>query len=245
MSIVQYSKMVTIRFNIKAKRFQVVETGKFIKEATVLELLDNYRTQKSIEVNRHIEALYNSAKQSDDYTNFLDITANELKNLHFVNYVVGRGGVKALTNQDIDIMNKQLKKELTVSFDPITGQAFGLQEVTALLENGEISQAQFSARISTYVRGTRKSYWQGVNSRQDLDYVKRNLNGDNHCQECISYAAMGVVRRELMPLPGEACSCRSNCNCTLSYLTENQYKKYLASLLGKATLEETLDSSSQ
>lgn len=228
--------MVTIKFNVKARRFVIAESGKFIKEATVLELLDNYRTQKMIEVDKAVSELI----EKKDYQQFLTTSGNAIKDLHFVNYVVGKGGIKALNNSDIEVINKQLRNELLLNFDPVTGSSYGLEELVTQLENDEISNAQFNARLKSYARGSRKSYWKGIDSRQDLEYVIRNLNGDNHCVECISYAALGAVKRQFMPLPGEACSCRSNCLCSLSYLTERQYKNYLSSFLGNARLEESI-----
>jgi hypothetical protein len=41
-----------------------------------------------------------------------------------------------------------------------------------------------------------------------------------HCQDCINYAARGIVPIGAVPMPGQRCACRSRCKCRIEYLRQ-------------------------
>lgn len=211
-----------VTFDSRTGRYRGSD-GRFIKAEKVESLLDSYRIQRQ---NKIIDNL-NTLNQSNDYDKFLQDTAKELKHLHTVNYIVGKGGVKSMTDNDITVLNGILRDELVTSFDGNSGVAYGLEELVAQAEQGIISKQQFTARIKLYARGARKSYWVGVNERTDQPYMRRFLHGDNNCASCIEYASVGITKKDNLPLPGFNCECHSNCKCTVTYYTATQYKSYM------------------
>jgi hypothetical protein len=222
--------MKTIRFNVSAKRY-INEKGQFIKESFVLESLSGYRVQISSRVRKKFDDYESSENKNLDA--LLKEVSGEIKQSTLTNYIVGRGGIKQLTPADINNMETILKKELTTTFTD-TG-TYGLQEIFSAYENGEISFAQLRARSLTYVNGSRKAYYAANAELNDKPYMQRELHGDNNCNSCISYANAGAVKAGDLPLPGEACECRSNCNCTVTYLSERQYKQWVNNQVSNLT----------
>jgi hypothetical protein len=213
--------MATIKFNINAGRY-VNEKGQFIKEEFVLNQLDSYRIQNQAIVKTAIEKYLDSG----DYDRFLTSTSKVIRDSWTIEYIVGKGGIKNIKQADFDRLNIGLTKELTRSIGS-DGESFGLLELVSQHANGRISSREFAARAQVYAISSRKAYYQGQDARQNLPYMQRFLNGTDNCPECISYANAGVQPTGKLPLPGEACRCRSRCNCTVSYLSSRQYQKWL------------------
>jgi hypothetical protein len=38
-----------------------------------------------------------------------------------------------------------------------------------------------------------------------------------HCQDCLGYAAQGIVSIGTLPLPGQRCECGARCRCSVRY----------------------------
>lgn len=212
--------MTTIKFNANAQRF-VNEKGVFISEEFVLKTLQSYRIQNVVQVNQILEK---DLSLDDAYKQISQI----IKDAWTVEFIVGKGGLKQIDSDDIKLLNKKLKSELTLDFS-IDGNSYGLEELFNQYDQGQISKAQFVARVQTYAKGSRRAYFFGQDQRQTLPYVQRTLHGNDNCQSCILYADAGIVKNGNIPLPGEACECRSNCNCTITYLTDKQYKTWIKS----------------
>jgi Holliday junction resolvase RusA-like endonuclease len=220
----------TIRFNIKAQRY-INEKGQFISETFVENSLQGYRTAIITRVVNQFTSFDLTVEGNTD--KLLNTIAQEIKQATLTNYVVGRGGIKQLTPVDIDNLNKILKDELTTTFTE--NGTYGLQEVFSSYENGEISYAQLRARTINYVKGSRKSYYAGKAELNNKPFMRRFLNGDNHCSDCVAYADVGMVRAGDLPLPGVRCACHSNCNCTVDYYSDKQYQKWVGTQLTSFT----------
>lgn len=217
--------MTTIRFNRNAQRF-INEKGNFIPESFVLKTLESYRVQNIVQIQKILEEVNFNSDLNSIYQNVSTI----IRDAWTIEYIIGKGGLKQITNDDIKILNTKLRNELTLSFSS-DSKSYGLQEVFNQYENSEISQAQFNARVLTYARGSRRSYFLGQDARQTLPYMQRFLHGTNNCQSCISYSDSGIVKNGTLPLPGERCECRSNCNCTVIYYSAKQYKAWMKTQL--------------
>lgn len=227
---------MSISFDKRTGRYRGSD-GKFIKQEKVFELLERYRIQKQNLILDELETLNNDK----NYDKFLINTAKELKHLHTINYIVGKGGVNQLNDTDVSNLNKVLKNELLLNFDSRSGSPYGLEELVNQREQEVISQGEFVSRIKAYTRGARKSFWKASEERDNSPYMRRFLHGTDNCQSCIEYASVGMVAKGSLPNPGEACECRSNCNCTVTYYSTRQYKEYLRSQL--ASFSESVTSS--
>jgi hypothetical protein len=222
--------MTTIRFNTNANRY-INDKGQFISETFVREKIDAFNAQNQNKVKELLTNFHNS--ETKDHDALLTNIAERIKNSTVVNYVVGRGGVKQVTPENIRSIESRLNAQFRLSFDE-NGRAWGLEEVISALENGEITPAMASYRIGQYMKASRHAFDAGVNDRDTSPYMLRVLHGSNNCAECISYAAAGAVPRGQLPLPGEACSCRANCNCSVTYLSESQFSKWQISNFSSA-----------
>lgn len=215
--------MTTIRFNPNAQRF-INEKGNFISEEFVLKTLESFRVQNLVEIQK----LLSQVSENSDLESVYKKVSSVIRDAWTVEFIVGKGGLKQIKNSDIKLLNSKLKDELTLGFSN-EGSSYGLQEVFNQFEQSEISQAQFISRVQAYGKGSRRAYFLGQDQRQTQPYMQRFLHGTNNCQSCISYANAGMVKNGSLPLPGDACECRSNCNCTVKYSSEKQYKAWIKS----------------
>lgn len=96
-----------------------------------------------------------------------------------------------------------------------------LQQFAADLMAGRISGAMALARVQLYGESIRGSYWEGTSIRQEqqgYSLMRRILDPQaNHCQDCLDYAARGLVPLGSVPLPGQRCACRARCRCSVEY----------------------------
>lgn len=214
--------MKTIRFNVNSGRY-INEKGQYIKESFVMSTLDAYRQQTQLKVSQTLEDFHNSDDKNHDA--LLQTLAQQIKDDTVVEYIVGRGGIAQVTPDDISGLQQRLDDQLNTSFSA-NGQSYGLEDLISAFENGEISPQMTSYRVGQYVKAGRSAYFQGVDDRNESPYMQRELHGNDHCAECEQYAAAGVVPKGALPLPGDDCSCRSNCLCTVSYLSNAQFDKW-------------------
>jgi hypothetical protein len=51
--------------------------------------------------------------------------------------------------------------------------------------------------------------------------MRRKLDAQaQHCEDCMQYAARGVVPIGSVPLPGQRCACGSRCRCRVEYFRQ-------------------------
>ena len=96
-----------------------------------------------------------------------------------------------------------------------------LQGFTRDLLDGRMSTPMAIARIGLYAQSVRGSYWEGTEMREQkrgLSLMRRVLDSQaQHCQDCIDYAARGIVTIGSLPMPGQRCACRARCKCSIVY----------------------------
>lgn len=99
-----------------------------------------------------------------------------------------------------------------------------LQGFARDLLDGRVSGAMGIARIGLYAQSVRGSFLQGEEMRkqeQGFSLMRRKLDPQaQHCQDCISFAARGIVPIGSVPLPGQRCACRSRCRCSVEYFRQ-------------------------
>jgi hypothetical protein len=86
---------------------------------------------------------------------------------------------------------------------------------------GRVSTPMALARIQLYAESVRGSYWQGTTLRQKkqgYSMMRRVLDSQAaHCDDCLRYAAAGLVPIDSLPMPAQRCECRANCRCSVEY----------------------------
>lgn len=149
-----------------------------------------------------------------------EATATSIKTLWLHQLILSRGGVKQATSSDYLAVGRELKQQ----YGWLKQFAIDLQRGYSLSSTGQqtpMTPARFKARLSLYAKAGRISYEQGKQevAKSQGKLLMRRLLGitDRHCQNCLDYAAVGVRPVGTLPLPGVACSCRSNCLCRVVY----------------------------
>lgn len=136
--------------------------------------------------------------------------ADLIKLINVQSFILGAGGTDRLVPADYLEVGRLLKEEYGYLYE------FGRQ-----LARGEVSLAQFQARVDMYIRKGRGSYWLGMNlsmKKAGFKFMQRFLSPmAEHCPECPEYAAKGKVEIGKLPLPTQKCTCRSNCQCSVVY----------------------------
>lgn len=78
---------------------------------------------------------------------------------------------------------------------------------------------RMTARSAMYGRSARVTF-EAVNRRRDAeagyDEERRYLGSHRPCDDCVAYASLGWQPAGTLPLPTEACACRSNCHCRVA-----------------------------
>lgn len=138
-------------------------------------------------------------------------TAGALKILRSQQYLLGVGGLARMMVADRLGIARQLKEQYAY-----------LREFATTLRDEGMSRAQFFNRLGMYAESTASSYHAGQQSAaraQGYTHSRRQLGAtDQHCQDCVRYAAADVQPIGDLPLPKEQCACGSRCRCSLLYL---------------------------
>ena len=136
-----------------------------------------------------------------------------LKLVHVQAAIIGNGGRETMSAADWGRIGQRLRVEYAY-----------LQGFANDLLGNRVSIAQSLARIQLYAQSVRGSFWEGTSIRQEkqgYSLMRRILDSQaKHCQDCLDYAARGMVPMGSVPLPGQRCACRANCRCSVKYFRQ-------------------------
>lgn len=205
-------------YDKKAQRFRNKASGKFLSQNQAIKVLESGITDRSESI-RKVTDSYLSGKIEID--TFILKVADSLKDLHVLNAVIASGGRKdQLSKQQLAVLRGRVKSELTTTKDSFSGDKYGLQQLTRELLRGEVSESQLRDRLNKYVNSAALTQGYIEHEKQKSNSKKeglRRLGSTENCPECLKYAGLGWVSIEELILPGQSCSCRSNCKCFITY----------------------------
>lgn len=205
-------------YDKKAQRFRNKSTGKFLSQNQAIKVLESGITDRRNKVSNTIDRYLSGKIEIDTFV--LQI-ADSIKDLHVLNSVIAVGGRKdQLSKQQLQALQSRVKGELTTSIDPITSEKFGLQVLTRDLLSGEVSEAQLRDRLNRYMDSAVLTQNYIKNEHQKSKGATeglRILGSTENCKECLEYVGLGWVKLDKLILPGQQCSCRSNCKCSITY----------------------------
>ena len=101
-----------------------------------------------------------------------------------------------------------------------------LQKLDGFAESikaGTKTAPQIRAWVRQTAHAVRTTYFRGVTfAKQLAGYTleQRFLRPGESCDDCIGYAAQGLVPIGTLPEPGQQSVCRQNCNCVKRYFRE-------------------------
>jgi hypothetical protein len=182
------------------------DDGKFVSAADIQDLtkymIEKARVQTSSIANELIEGKIELSEWTRQ-------TALQLKEIHSQQYLLGRGGLKNMTQRDYGILGARLKKEYKY-----------LNNFATDIRDKQMSIAQFQARLNLYLSSTDASYQAArreAHKSAGFTSERRRLGSLKNCPPCGSYAGMGWVAIGTLPAIATACDCKANCKCFFEY----------------------------
>jgi hypothetical protein len=186
------------------------ERGKFLGKEAVGKLVDSRIDQLEANLRRYTRMLADGNLTLDQWQGSV---REAIKNAHIQAALIGYGGKDEMGPAEYGRIGQRLRAEYTY-----------LQGFARDLLDGRISNPMALARVGLYAQSVRGSYWQGTELRQQqqgFSLMKRKLDGQaQHCQDCLDYAARGIVPIGTLPLPGQRCACRARCRCSIEYFRQ-------------------------
>lgn len=137
----------------------------------------------------------------------------QIKYAYINEYLLGRGGINAMTQADWGSIGGMLKEQ------------YGhLAEMAKLIAEGKLSEAQILARSRMYINSSREAFERAkkrvaklLNLTEEMWVL--NPQAEN-CEDCQYYATQGwkPVSEKFYPVPGDGSTqCLTNCQCHKLY----------------------------
>lgn len=180
--------------------------GKKVSKREIYLLIQRERSLLNKEMNLTVDRLLNGSLSFEDWQRQ---NIKIIKDAHLEMMRLGRGG----NDRTWGIHYLEVANELR------TVQYPAFRKFAEDIKAGKLTEAQIRARLALYAKGAKISYERGnlANQAELGKKLGRRRLGScaPHCQECIYYAMRGwMPLSEVIP-PGVACSCRSNCCCSI------------------------------
>jgi hypothetical protein len=183
------------------------EKGKFLSKAAVEALIDGRINKLGTMLKRFTNMLIDGNITLDQWQGSV---REAIKAAHIQAAIIGHGGRDGMGSAEYGRIGQRLREE----YRYLQGFARDLLEQRS-------SRAMALARIGLYAESVRGSFWEGSSIRQEQEgysLMRRILDFQaQHCQDCLDYAARGLVPIGSVPLPGQRCACRARCRCRVEY----------------------------
>lgn len=181
--------------------------GRFLSARAVEALVDGRINKLGRELRRFTTMLADGNITLDQWQ---ESVREALKLVHVQAAIIGNGGRETMGAAEWGRIGQRLRVEYAY-----------LQNFANDLLGARVSYPQSLARIGLYAQSVRGSFWEGTSIRQEkqgYSLMRRILDSQaKHCQDCLDYAARGMVPMGSVPLPGQRCACRANCRCSVKY----------------------------
>jgi hypothetical protein len=211
----QFSKAIA-RFDESSWRYDPISgryrgaNGRFLSARAVEALVDGRINRLGTELRRFTRMLSDGAITLDQWQGSV---REALKLVHVQAAIIGNGGRETMSAADWGRIGQRLRVEYAY-----------LQGFARDLLDARVSYPMAAARIGLYAQSVRGTYWEGTSIRQGkqgYSLMRRILDSQaKHCQDCLDYAARGIVSIGSLPLPGQRCACKANCRCSVKYLRQ-------------------------
>jgi hypothetical protein len=184
--------------------------GRFLSQSAVEALFDG-RINKLGTLLRRLTNMLDDG--SIGLVQWQESVREALKLAHVQAAIIGNGGRDNMQASDWGRIGQRLRAEYRY-----------LEGFARDLLAGSISAPMAIARIGMYSQAVRGSYWEGSairQERQGYSLMRRILDPQaKHCEDCVRFAARGVVPIGSLPMPGQRCACLSNCRCRVQYMRQ-------------------------
>lgn len=182
--------------------------GRFLSQSAISALVDGRINSLDAQLRRYTSMLADGSITLDQWQQSV---REALKLVHVQAAIIGHGGKDGMGPAEWGRIGQRLRMEYRY-----------LEGFARDLLDGRVSAAMALARISLYAQSVRGTYWEGASIRQEKQgytLMRRILDAQaKHCQDCLNYAARGLVPLGSVPMPGQRCECRSRCRCSVQFL---------------------------
>jgi len=186
------------------------EKGRFLSQKAVEALVDSRIDKLDSTLRRITRMLVDGGITLDQWQ---ESVREAIKGAHIQAAIIGYGGRNQMGSAEYGRIGQRLRAEYAY-----------LQGFARDLLEQRLSPAMALARVGLYAQSVRGSYWQGTELRkqqQGFSLMRRKLDPQaQHCDDCLSYAARGIVPIGSVPMPGQRCACRARCRCTVEYFRQ-------------------------
>ena len=183
------------------------EKGQFLSKKAVGAIVDGRISKLEQQLKSFTDKLINGSITLDQWQGSV---REAIKIAHIQVATIGYGGKTEMGSSEYGRIGQRLRSEYTY-----------LQGFVRDLIDGRISAPMAMARIGLYAQSVRGSYWQGTEMKEQqrgFSMMRRVLDDQAvHCQDCLRYAARGMVSIGSLPMPGVRCECGARCKCSVIY----------------------------
>lgn len=194
----------------KMKRYRVLtpgygqKPGTIVSRAKVMEQLE-IKVEQGKETLAKLTVSFNKGElTAKEYT---VVATSQIKTLHIQQATLGKGGWDRMTPSDWGKIGAKLKGEYRYLSSFIHEMA---------TTDPPLTDKQVAARARSYAGRARSEFIeQDVknNIEQGKDEERRILGPTDHCDPCLSLAAMGWQPIDTLPNPGTVCEGGGACGC--------------------------------
>ena len=189
-----------------SQRYRDTRTGQWLSQGQMEALTGAYVEKKRAELQQ-IGDRYKSG--SITLTEWETQMAKGLKDLNIGEYVLGRGGLRRMSQRDYGIIGAKTREQLGY-----------LRGFTEAINDGTVAtEKMFDHRINLYANNSISWYERGRNESHRADgfvWEIRRLSPVKNCLNCPGYADRWEPIGGL-PGIGVDCQCRGNCRCRFEY----------------------------
>jgi hypothetical protein len=186
------------------------EKGRFLSQKAVEALVESRIGKLDSTLKRTTRSLVDGGISLDQWQTSV---REAIKAAHIQAAIIGYGGRGEMGSAEYGRVGQKLREEYRF-----------LQGFARDLLDGRVSSPMALARIGLYAQSVRGSFLQGEELRkqqQGFSLMRRRLDPQaQHCDDCLAFAARGVVPIGAVPLPGQRCACRSRCRCFVEYFRQ-------------------------
>lgn len=141
---------------------------------------------------------------------FTTVMRQEIKDEYIRQYVLARGGLEQMTPSGWGEIGAMLKEQ----YKYLDGFAKDLPD---------LSEDAIAARAKMYINSANQAAGKGAAAavKASGEFTEEHWDlgtVENHCDDCLGYAAQGWQPIGTFPTPSDGTTkCKSNCDCTKSY----------------------------
>lgn len=205
-----------IKYDQQLKRYRYIDSGRFVSREATINLQKDYLKQQTDKLTGL------AARIKANEPGIAREAGETLKRIHLSNAIIAANGIDNVSQSDLGKIGNILKQQYSTGVNKETGDRFGLKFL--LQESPNQSEEMIAHRLNLFAQSGGLSgniIKESKAVEKGLRFERRILGiTDHHCAECLDYAARGWQVIGTLPKPKTACSCKSNCKCTMDYKEE-------------------------